>query len=114
MEQEKVSKDSGERVNNGNNCELVKKSTTVLTTTHSQKSLHTSQMQKFTEEASQSQSNHNRHEISKSENSKGDRDKHGENGKWPVSRRRCNTYVISNPIFRLVVLEKSQEEEEQG
>ncbi|KAG5677605.1 hypothetical protein PVAND_007349 [Polypedilum vanderplanki] len=77
MEQEKNSKDNSEKLNNGNNCELIKKSTTVLTTTHSHKSLHTSQMQKFTEEASQSQSNHNRHELSsKNENSKNDRDKH--------------------------------------
>jgi hypothetical protein len=78
MEQEKAPKDNNERLNNGNNCELEKKPTTVLKTTHSHKSLHTSQMQKSTEEASQSQSNHNRHEFSKSENSKSDRDKHGE------------------------------------
>ena len=78
MEHEKVSKDNNERLNNGNNCELLKKSATVLTTTHSQKSLHSSQVQKFTEEASQSQSNHNRHEFSKNENAKNDRDKHGE------------------------------------
>lgn len=71
-----MSKDNNERLNNGNNCELLKKSATVLTTTHSQKSLHTSQVQKFTEEASQSQSNHNRHEFSKNENAKNDRDKH--------------------------------------
>lgn len=76
MEQEKVIKDKSERLNNGNNGELIKKSATVLTTTttHSNKSLHTSQMQNLTEA---SPSNNIRHEFIKNENTKSDRDKHG-------------------------------------